>query len=493
MPQWGKAIDEENMKRRIGDVILVVCLLLGMTYAARLNGIEERSGISVAAAEAYASGAGVAGLTETYAGTRTSVAAGENGTQGGAAVTDTVPQAADTHTEGGVAEMLSPGKTVFGMNGQKGTPGSDGTVSDNGSDGTVSGNDPDTTVSDGNGAAVVSGGDAMGDDAAVRDVSAGDSAEEDEYANLAIADVNKYVNVRKEPNTDSEIVGKIYSGAVAQILAVAGDNDDWFRIISGSVEGYIKSEYFIYGDAALGVIDQYVTRYAKVLVARLNVRKEPTTDSKRIGYVDEGEKVLLLEDCGDWLKVQYTDSKVGYVSAEYAEVVEEFVYAKSIEEERAELAAKQALAARETVSEQKAPESTTIVFPETSYTSNEELRRAIVEYALQYEGYRYVHGGRSLENGTDCSGFTCYIYADFGYSISRTPDGQYGKAGRAISYEEIQPGDIICYSSNGGKSCTHVALYIGDGKIIHAANSRKGVIIGRADYDTIIGIRNVID
>ncbi len=503
------------MKRRIGDVILVVCLLLGMIYAARQSGIEEQSGISVAAAEAYAAAADVAGVAQMgavaggngtqgnatgateAAGTRVAVqsagtgvtgtgaeaqagaAAGGNGTQGNETGTSSSTQTADTRTEGGVAEAFSAGKNVFGMSGQKGTPGSDGTVSGNGFDG---------TVSDGNGAVVVSGG-----DAAVTDVSSGDAAEEDEYANLAIADVNKYVNVRKEPNTDSEIVGKIYSGAVAQILAVAGDNDDWFQIVSGSVEGYIKSEYFIYGDAALEVIDQYVTRYAKVQVARLNVRKEPTTDSKRIGYVDEGEKILLLEDCGDWLKVQYTDSKEGYVSAEYAEVVEEFVYAKSIEEERAELAAKQALAARETVSEQKAPESTTIVFPETSYTSNEELRRAIVDYALQYEGYRYVHGGRSLSSGTDCSGFTCYIYADFGYSISRTPDGQYSKAGRAISYEEIQPGDIICYSSNGGKSCTHVALYIGDGKIIHAANSRKGVIIGRADYDTIIGIRNVID
>ena len=503
------------MKRRIGDVILVVCLLLGMIYAARQSGIEEQSGISVAAAEAYAAAADVAGVAQMgavaggngtqgnatgateAAGTRVAVQsagtgvtgtgaeaqagaiAGGNGTQGNESGTSSSTQTADTRTEGGVAEAFSAGKNVFGMSGQKGTPGSDGTVSGNGFDG---------TVSDGNGAVVVSGG-----DAAVTDVSSGDAAEEDEYANLAIADVNKYVNVRKEPNTDSEIVGKIYSGAVAQILAVAGDNDDWFQIVSGSVEGYIKSEYFIYGDAALEVIDQYVTRYAKVQVARLNVRKEPTTDSKRIGYVDEGEKILLLEDCGDWLKVQYTDSKEGYVSAEYAEVVEEFVYAKSIEEERAELAAKQALAARETVSEQKAPESTTIVFPETSYTSNEELRRAIVDYALQYEGYRYVHGGRSLSSGTDCSGFTCYIYADFGYSISRTPDGQYSKAGRAISYEEIQPGDIICYSSNGGKSCTHVALYIGDGKIIHAANSRKGVIIGRADYDTIIGIRNVID
>ena len=73
------------------------------------------------------------------------------------------------------------------------------------------------------------------------------------------------------------------------------------------------------------------------------------------------------------------------------------------------------------------------------------------------------------------------------------PKGQYSGAGRSIDYSEIQPGDIICYSSNGGKSCTHVALYIGDGQIVHAANSRKGVIVGEADYSPIIGVKNVID
>ncbi|MDE6517030.1 MAG: SH3 domain-containing protein, partial [Acetatifactor sp.] len=66
-------------------------------------------------------------------------------------------------------------------------------------------------------------------------------SEESEYANLAIAQVNHYVNVRKEPNTDSEILGKIYNGAVAQILEVAGEEQDWFHVVSGSVEGYIKS------------------------------------------------------------------------------------------------------------------------------------------------------------------------------------------------------------------------------------------------------------
>ena len=116
-----------------------------------------------------------------------------------------------------------------------------------------------------------------------------------------------------------------------------------------------------------------------------------------------------------------------------------------------------------------------------------------MDYALQYVGSKYVHGGSSLATGTDCSGFTCFIYAEFGYSISRTPEGQLSSAGRSIDYSQSQPGDIICYSSNGGASCTHVAFYIGDGQIVHAANSRKGVIIGRADYSPIIGIKNVID
>lgn len=316
---------------------------------------------------------------------------------------------------------------------------------------------------------------------------------ESEYANLAIAQVDHYVNVRKEPNTDSEILGKIYNGAVAQILEEAGENQDWFHVISGSVDGYIKAEFFLYGDAAVEAVDNYVTRYATVIADRLNVRQEQSTDSKRIGYIDRGEKVKVLEMLGDWLLVQYTDDRTGYVAAEYVTVSEEFIYAKSIEEERAEAAARRELAARMAAEEQHTPESTvitTLTPPATTYTSNEELRRSIVDYAMQYLGYPYVHGGRSLATGTDCSGFTCYIYADFGYSLSRTPSGQYSSDGRSIDYSEIQPGDIICY---GKSKCTHVGLYIGDGQIIHEANSRKGVVIYNAGYDTILGIKNIID
>lgn len=319
--------------------------------------------------------------------------------------------------------------------------------------------------------------------------------EESEYADLAIADVTNYVNIRTEPNTNSNIVGKIYDGAVAQILSVvAGEDGDWFQVVSGNANGYIKAEFFLYGDAALAVIDDYVTRYATVIASRLNVRSQPDIEASRVGYIDNGERVRILENHGEWLKVQYTGQVTGFVSAEYVTVSEEFIYAKTLEEEAQERAELLALQKRQQQSEAQAAENTAIIAavdPPAAYSTNGELRQEIINYARQFLGNKYVHGGRTLAGGTDCSGFTSLIYAEFGYSLGRTPESQLAGAGRGIDYSAAQPGDIICYGSGG--RCTHVAMYIGDGQIIHSANSRKGVIIGRADYDTILGVRNVID
>lgn len=318
------------------------------------------------------------------------------------------------------------------------------------------------------------------------------AAQSDEYAGFAIAQVSDYVNVRSLPSTQGEIVGKLPNGSVAQILATAGEADDWFQIVSGSVTGYIKAEYFISGAEAAAVIDNYVKTYAHILADRLNVRSDASTNAERMGYLEENEQVLVLQDLGEWLHIQYTDTATGYIAKEYTQLSESYIYALSPQEEAAQKAVCQTHKDRMQTSEAAKPENTKVEFPATTYASNEELRKAIVENAMQYVGSKYVHGGNSLETGTDCSGFTMLIMAQYGYSISRTPSGQYSSAGRSIDYSEIQPGDIICYTSNGS-SCTHVAFYIGDGQIVHAANSRKGVIVSEADYSTILGIKNVID
>lgn len=366
---------------------------------------------------------------------------------------------------------------------------SSGDVAENVAEASVSAAEPVEMVSAGEVAENVSAGEVTETVSA-----AGPTEPVSEYADFAIADVDRYVNVRSGPSTEDEIVGKIYDGAVAHIICTAGEENDWFQIISGNVEGYIKAEFFIYGEDAVAVIEEYVTRYAIVQADRLNVRSGPTTEERRIGYLDNGEKAKLLEDCGEWLRIEYAEGKEGYVAAEYVTVSEEFLYAKTLEEERAEIAAREAQEARQQETEEAAPEMiTNVTPPATTYTSNEELRKAIVDYALQYVGNKYVSGGSSLETGTDCSGFTCFVLAEFGYTISRTPQGQYENVGRSIDMSEIQPGDIICFSSNGGASCTHVAFYIGDGQIVHAANPRKGVIISTTDFEPIIGIKNVID
>ena len=330
---------------------------------------------------------------------------------------------------------------------------------------------------------------------AEEEIAAEEVQEEYEYADFAFANVNDYVNVRNQPSTEGEIVGKIYDGAVAEILALAGENEEWYQIVSGDVEGYITAEFFLRGEEAAAVMDKYITRYAKVIADKLNVRKEPSVESKRVGYLNFEERVKVVETEGEWIRIQYAPEKEGYVAAEYVVISEEFNYAKTLEEEAKELAEKAEREQREmqAVQAENIVEEIVVVPPSVTYTSNEGLRQEIVNYALQFVGNRYVSGGRSLAGGTDCSGFTCFVYADFGYSISRTPSGQMSGSGRSIGYEEIQPGDIICYSSNGGKSCTHVGMYIGNGQIVHSANSRKGVIISGVDFEPIIGVKNVID
>ena len=321
--------------------------------------------------------------------------------------------------------------------------------------------------------------------------------EADEYSNFAIADVDKYVNVRTQANTDSEIVGRMYDGAVAQIQEeVDGEDGKWLLVTSGNLNGYIKAEYFIYGEDAVAVIDDYIDRYAVVKADCLNIRENPDIESKRIGYALTGEKLKLTSKVSDeeWINVNYADDKTGFVSADYVSVVEEFIYAKTMDEIKAEEEENKKLLARQKEDETQKPEDVTIAASEqpakAQYAESGNLRSDIVNFALQYVGCPYVHGGNSLTNGTDCSGFTSLVYANFGYGLSRTPSGQLSGNGRSVSLDEIQPGDIVCY---GKSRCTHVGIYIGDGQIVHAANPRKGIVVYNVGYDNILGVKNVID
>ena len=139
---------------------------------------------------------------------------------------------------------------------------------------------------------------------------------------------------------------------------------------------------------------------------------------------------------------------------------------------------------------QQAQNAANIAIQPTNYTSvidnaqGSELGKTIAKYACQFIGNPYVMGGTSLTNGADCSGFTYKVYQDFGYSIPRTSYLQ-RSAGTEVSYENAQPGDLICYDG-------HVAMYIGGGLIVHASNAKTGIKVSKAQYRTILSVRRII-
>ncbi|WP_320967241.1 NlpC/P60 family protein [Hungatella sp.] len=110
--------------------------------------------------------------------------------------------------------------------------------------------------------------------------------------------------------------------------------------------------------------------------------------------------------------------------------------------------------------------------------------RAVADYGLQFVGNPYVYGGTSLTNGADCSGFVQQVYKHFGYSLPRSSSEQ-RSAGREVSYSEAQPGDLICYAG-------HVAIYIGNGQIVHASTPTTGIKVGTATYRTILSVRRIV-
>lgn len=337
------------------------------------------------------------------------------------------------------------------------------------------------------------------------------------YANLGVSVADNYVNVRSEASTESEVVGKLYRGCAADILEYL--EGDWVKIQSGDVKGYIASNYLAIGHEAEAMVDEYATRYATVNTQTLRVRKDMSVDSQILTLIPKGETYPVVKDKGDWVEIVLgTDDETGgdftgFVSKEFVDMTVEFKFAISVEEEqrilreqqeaeRAEAERKAKLAqekaereeAERKAREEKNSNNSTPQKTENhvSSGSNSSVRNEIVEYAQKFVGNRYVWGGESLTQGADCSGFVQAVYADFGYSLPRVSRDQAANAGKRVSESDMLPGDLVFYTNSSG-NVNHVAMYIGNGMIVHAANSRQGIIRSNVKYRDIYCVRRIVN
>ncbi len=351
---------------------------------------------------------------------------------------------------------------------------------------------------------------------------------------LAVCRVSSgHVWVRQAPNKKSAWIGKIYRNGVASVLGKEyTENGLWYHIQSGSVDGYVKSEYFVTGVDALSLYDQIVERFVEVRegVQSLRLRDQPGTGGNIMTTLNgDGQRYEYGGTENGWVKVVMDDT-VGYVSAEYCNIIEDVVTAVSREEEEEQTRRAQEIMAeyqrrmaeaessRQAMLEsllQKSLEDEYRAIIDSSKAADQnweqrtwnhflvpgefewsvpagtsEIRAAICYAALEYIGIlKYEWGGTSLTMGADCSGFTQQIFRQFGISIPRN-SSQQGRAGVKVdSMQDARPGDIVHYDG-------HVGIFLGyQGGVplfVHCSSDENTVKVSRTDYRTVCCIRNVM-
>lgn len=280
------------------------------------------------------------------------------------------------------------------------------------------------------------------------------------YDNPGVSNVTNYLNIRQKPDTSEKVIGKLPSYAGCEILEEA---DGWYKIRSGNITGYVSADYILTGDAARNAAMEHAELMAIVSTDVLNARMEPTTEAKIWTQITNNERYHVVEQLDGWVKIEFDesndengDSTYAYVSTDYVDV--RYALDEAIKFSQAE--------------------------------ENASLRSRMVSYALQFLGNPYVWGGTSLTNGADCSGFTMSVYKKFGISLPHY-SGSQAKMGTAVKSSNMRPGDLIFYGNSSG-TINHVAMYIGNGQVVHAASRKSGIKISSWNYRTPLKIRDII-
>ena len=277
------------------------------------------------------------------------------------------------------------------------------------------------------------------------------------YDNIGVSTARDYINIRKTAKSNGTIIGKLPGKAGCEIL---GESGSFYRIRSGKVTGYVSKQYLASGKRAEDLALQYADLRAIIKIAALKVRSGPGTKYKQWTTIMRDENYIVTNQLDGWVEIEIDgDSDKGYISTSNNYVEVRYALDTAVE-----------------------------FHPATKGPTT--LRTNIKNTAIKYIGGSYVWGGNTLGSGVDCSGFVQQIFKLYGVNLPRVSREQ-AKTGVAVSSTNKKVGDLVFYANSNGV-IDHVAIYIGNNQVVHAASTKAGIKISNWDYRTPHSIRNVL-
>ncbi|MGI6778087.1 MAG: SH3 domain-containing protein [Acetivibrionales bacterium] len=262
-----------------------------------------------------------------------------------------------------------------------------------------------------------------------------------ESVNLGSINAND-VNIRMQPSLSAKVSDRLNAGEKVRVWDRTGD---WYKISYKDKEGWVHKDFlYVIGEAvAIGTVN----------ASDVNVRKEPSLNSEVITRLPVNKSVSVYGKSGEWYIIETDNKEFGWIHRQYI-TLDRSVASRGNGEE--------------------------FILREVELQGAGTVQQKLIEFASKYQGVKYVWGGES-PSGFDCSGFVLYVFKEFGVSLPHNADLQ-SKKGTWIKREDLRPGDAVFFDTNGGNNdISHVGIYIGNGKFIHASSSRNGRYVKISD------------
>jgi len=268
------------------------------------------------------------------------------------------------------------------------------------------------------------------------------------------------LRLRSGPGLNHDVISLLSEGDIVVILE--RENSEWYRVNFHGNIGYVSVP--LLRDILTAENFNALGRIIGTSGSNVNLRARPNTTSNVLTRAQVGTVMTVIGINNGWYKVQH-NGHTAYVRSDLMDIIP----------------GQRPASVPSPTPPAPIPVSSAVAVTSPAPTPNLELGNQLVEYALSYIGHPYVFGGASPSTGFDCSGFVSYIFRTHNMSLTRNASGQFRDNGVHISRNDLMPGDLVFFSSNGRGTVTHVGIYIGGEEFVHASGSAVGVVISRLD------------